>query len=130
MNIQDFSDLTQFMADETFKMQENFGIKKHSEKLIKFQEKTLIKYVKLYDKPLYRKAKRELAFQEALDTMPHCWIWKIFHPDLWLKIKKQIPKDTLQEKTQPAQQTATDILYPEVVKSMAVPQVADLDENC
>lgn len=86
-NINNFSDLTNFVYDEFEKMQGNFGIKNPSTSFIDFTEKSLKKYVKLYNKPLFRQAKRELILNEAFNTMPHGWIWKLFHADLWKKMK-------------------------------------------
>ncbi len=90
MEIRDFSNLTDFVYDEYLKMTENFGIKKPSDSLIDYTEKTLKKYIKLYDKPLYRKAKRELILAEAIDTMPHGCVWKFFHYSLWQKVKRVV----------------------------------------
>ena len=87
MNIQNFSDLTSFINDENLKLQESFGINVNSKTMIRYVEKTLKRYIKLYDKPLYRRVKRDLELQEAIETMPHSWVWKIFHSKLWNKIK-------------------------------------------
>ena len=86
MEIKDYGDLTGFVGKEFEKMQD-LGIQRPSQIFIKYNEQTLMKYVKLYDSPLYRREKRKLALQEAIDTMPHGWLWKLFHPILWGQIK-------------------------------------------
>ena len=125
MKIENFSDLTSFINEENLKLQESFGININSKMMIHYVEKTLKKYVKLYDKPLYRKVKRELELEEALDTMPHSFMWKMFHSKLWAKIK-MLEK---QEKQSKAENTVSQAeskpiqtsLVPVVIKSVSVP---------
>lgn len=123
MEIKDYSDLTQFVGDEFCKMQDNFGVNKPSNKFIEYNEKTLMKYVALYDKPLYKNEKRELALKEAIATMPHGWVWKLFHPGLWAKIKelqeiekKKTPKE---EKKKEEKKNVSDTSVPMVVPSIS-----------
>lgn len=109
MEIRDFSNLTDFVYDEYLKMTENFGIKKPSDSLIDYTEKTLKKYIKLYDKPLYRRAKRELILSEAIDTMPHGSVWKFFHYSLWQKVKrKTLENEKVKESVQAVQTQSTE----------------------
>ena len=125
MKIENFSDLTSFINEENLKLQESFGININSKMMIRYVEKTLKKYVKLYDKPLYRKVKRELILEEALDTMPHSFMWKMFHSKLWAKIK-MLEK---QEEQSKAENTVSGTeskpiqtsLVPVVIKSVSVP---------
>ena len=125
MNIQNFSDLTSFINDENLKLQESFGINVNSKTMIRYVEKTLKRYIKLYDKPLYRRVKRDLELQEAIETMPHSWVWKIFHSKLWNKIKllkdneqiQKVESTTIQPETKPVQTS----LVPVVIKSVSIP---------
>ncbi|MBQ8425500.1 MAG: hypothetical protein IJX17_05720 [Clostridia bacterium] len=125
MNIQNFSDLTSFINDENLKLQESFGINVNSKTMIRYVEKTLKRYIKLYDKPLYRRVKRDLELQEAIETMPHSWFWKIFHSKLWNKIKllkdnepiQKVESTTIQPETKPIETS----LVPVVIKSVSVP---------
>ncbi len=125
MNIQNFSDLTSFINDENLKLQESFGINVNSKTMIRYVEKTLKRYIKLYDKPLYRRVKRDLELQEAIETMPHSWVWKIFHSKLWNKIKllkdnepiQKVESTTIQPETKPVQTS----LVPVVIKSVNIP---------
>lgn len=125
MEIHDYSDLTQFVGDEFCKMQDNFGVNKPSTEFIKYNEKTLMKYVALYDKPLYKNEKRDLALKEAIATMPHGWLWKLFHPALWAKIKelqgiekRKGLKEKKEEKTS----------VPETIVPMVVPDISQYPE--
>ena len=125
MKIENFSDLTSFINEENLKLQESFGININSKMMIRYVEKTLKKYVKLYDKPLYRKVKRELELEEALDTMPHSFMWKMFHSKLWAKIKmlekqeeqSKAENTAINKETKPIQTS----LVPVVIKSVSVP---------
>ena len=125
MKIENFSDLTSFINEENLKLQESFGININSKMMIRYVEKTLKKYVKLYDKPLYRKVKRELILEEALDTMPHSFMWKMFHSKLWAKIK-MLEKQEEQSKAENTVSKAESkpiqtSLVPVVIKSVSVP---------
>ncbi len=125
MKIEEYEDLTQFIYNEFDKMTATYGAIKPSNEFIKFNEQTLMKYTKLYDKPLMRKQKREIALMEALDTMPHGWFWKILHWDLWQKIKK-ITKDDLHNKIEEKSKnetTVTETLMPTVAKQTTYPEI-------
>lgn len=131
MEIRDYSDLTDFISNENIKTQENFGAKKASNKMMKFMEDNLIKYVKLYDKPLYRREKRKIDFDEAVDTIPHGIVWKIFHSSLWRKIKpyqqefiertKKIKKSSRMVEAEKCAKEEQKTLFPEVIKPVSPP---------
>lgn len=135
MDIKNYSDLTDFISNENLKTQENFGAKKASETMMKFMEDNLIKYVKLYDKPLYRREKRKIAFDEAVDTIPHGFIWKFFHTSLWQKIKpfqqefleqtKKIKKPPRMAEVERRAKEEPRTLFPEIVKPVSPPAPAD-----
>ena len=135
MEIKNYSDLTDFVSNENLKTQENFGAKKASETMMKFMEDNLIKYVKLYDKPLYRREKRKIAFDEAVDTIPHGFVWKFFHSSLWRKIKpfqqefleqtKKIKKPPRMAEAERRAKEEPKTLFPEIVKPVSPPAPAD-----
>lgn len=129
MEIHNFSDLTQFVYDEYLKITENFGVQNPSTDMIDFTERTLKKYVKLYDKPLYKAAKRELKIQEAIDTMPHGKVWKFFHSDLWKKcearLKKLEPENTIE--TYSASNTSPISVPAEIMKKSDLPRISDVE---
>lgn len=122
LNINNVSDLTDFIYSESNKMTVKLRAKHSSAQFVEFTEKTIEKYIKLFDKPLYLKMKRELKLQEAIDTMPHGWLWKLFHWELWCKMKTldadlQPQKPVKQESPR---EPETISLVPEVIKSQAV----------
>lgn len=127
MKIEEYEDLTQFIYNEFDKMTATYGHIKPSDEFIKFNENTLMKYTKLYDKPLMRKQKREIVLMEAIDTMPHGFLWKLFHYDLWQKIKLlqktedseiKSRKESFQDK-----ETTVEVCTPTVVKKTTLPDV-------
>lgn len=128
LKINTVSDLTDFIYNESNKMTTKLRAKHSSAKFVEFTEKTLSKYIKIFDKPLYRKIKRELQIQEAIDTMPHGLFWKLFHWELWLKIKSldedsksKYPAEMSEEKP-----VATS-LVPEIVKPLSPPIIDNTD---
>lgn len=86
--IKSFSDLTNFIYSEHLKMQESLGVQQPSNEFCEFVEGSLKECSKIYAKPLLNQKRREAKLLEALNTRPHCWIWKLFHSRLWIKIKE------------------------------------------
>ena len=127
MEINDFSDLSSFISDENLKMQETYGVNKPSDKMVKFCEKNILKYAKLYDKPLYKKEQRKIALEMAIDAMPHGFIWKLFHYDLWRKIKALNKKQQKANKNECSVEKSQTLL-PDIVKSVDVPKIVDEEE--
>lgn len=129
MKIEKYEDLTQFIYNEFDKMTATYGKIKPSNEFIKFNEQTLMKYTKLYDKPLMRKQKREIALMEALDTMPHGWVWKLFHWDLWQKIKlitaNVETETTKEENVTKSESTSVEVYTPTVIKKTTLPDVQE-----
>ena len=128
MDINNFSDLTGFIYSEYDKMADSFGISNPSKSFVKFTEKSLRKYAKLYNKPLLEQSKRDLQLKIALDTMPHGFLWKLFHQKLWQRCKAVLSELEQQKKEQAVQQKSQQlqkILVPEIVKPIEVLRVAD-----
>lgn len=129
MEIHDFSDLSQFVYDEYLKITENFGVQNPSIEMIEFTEKTLKKYVKLYDKPLFRVAKRELKIQEAIDTMPHGKLWKFFHSNLWKQCEARLKQqENLSENETYSSSEIQPIRVPaEIIKKTDLPRISEIE---
>lgn len=117
MDLDNFSDLSNFIYQEYEKMSDAFGITQLPAKSIKFAEKSIRKYTKLYDKPLFEKEKRELRLKVALDTMPHSWLWKIFNAKLWAKMKLILAQqEQVSETTDVVEEPEkSDILVPAII---------------
>lgn len=87
MEIKDFKALTSFVNEEADKFFETYGEKLVVSDLVGSLIKNLVFYFKLEAGYLKRKETRELKLKEAIETMPHSFVWKIFHPTLWAQIK-------------------------------------------
>lgn len=126
MEINEFSDLSDFVVNEVDKASEVTGAAQPSKKLIKYMNNQIHKYAKLYSKPLYKAEKERIKLWRAINTMPHGFLWKMFHRDLWLKIqaelKKQEPQENQQKREEPQQ-----VYYPVLVKEHSVPEVVEED---
>ena len=112
MNIESFDSLSNFMYNEFEKIRDSFSIEVASGSLVKFMEKSLKKYYKLYDKPLYKLERRQMKkfikdskkkikleikqsdfdrkVSYALLKMPVSDFWKKMHPKLWYEMQKRI----------------------------------------
>lgn len=111
MEIKDFSELTAFIYSEHEKAAEALDMKKSGDAFIEFCEGELIKYQKMYAKPLFKQAKRELKLQDAINTMPHGFWWKIFHRTLWEKIKNlEFAEEENKDSPAPEKKTAYPIV--------------------
>lgn len=136
MELNDFSDLSGFMYQEYEKLTETLGLDKVPKRSVKFIEKSIRKYTKLYDKPLYAREQRELAVRTAIETMPHGWLWKIFHSKLWARVKIALAQEQQyiqQAKDIEAEKPAEkpDILVPAVIVPhdvAIIPQTQDTSE--
>ncbi len=127
MEIKDFSELTTFIQDECLKLQENFKLRNLSDKIIPYTEKTILRYVKLYDKILFKREKRKLALQIALDTMPHGFLWKLFHADLWYQIQ-EIEKAKKSDEPEKVSAQSVQVFTPAIIDSMAEPPILDEED--
>ena len=130
MDINNYSDLSNFVFAEYEKLQD-FGVSKPPAYVLKAMDKACIKYMKLYSKPLYRKQKAKLKLQEALDTMPHNFIWRIFHPRLWEQVQVALTKQKQEniEKTQPQSEQQPKTVYPELYKPIDLPQLSYIEND-
>lgn len=134
MEINDFSELTEFIGEEFTKSADNFKIVKPSNKMVSFVEKETIKYAKAYAKPLLRAEKRRIILWEAIDTMPHGFWWKVFHSRLWKKIKAIQQEELEQKKKEELENYSKhhseppQTYYPVVVQKANTPVVSDDEE--
>lgn len=131
MDINNYSDLSNFVFSEYEKLQD-FGVAKPPEYVLKAMDKACVKYMKLYSKPLYRKQKMKLKLQEALDSMPHGFIWKILHPILWKMVQAELKKQQHEHehKTQSeSQKQKTQTVFPEIYKPIDVPRIQSSNDD-
>lgn len=128
MEINDFQDLTQFIEDEYLKSSEVFRTTKPSEKTLKMIDNEIIKYSLLYSKVIYEREKRKIALDEAIRTMPHGKIWKLFHPSLWRQIQEYEAKNHIEDTSIKASEQTLS-LVPTVLKPMEVVTVSEEEKE-
>ena len=128
-NMQNFGDLSNFIYEEYLKITENFGVQKASETMISFTEKALKKYFKLYNKPLYERAKRELKLQKAIDTMPHSKLWIFCHQNMWAKIQERLGETKNFKPVQNQNDDEFKSVTAELLKSRDVPQISEAEPH-
>lgn len=133
MNINEFSDLSNFILGEIEKIDETvegFGATK---KLTKCLNKQIIRYTKLYTKPLYNSEKRRIKVWEAIDTMPHGFFWKIFHAKLWRQVKTELESQGELYKYEKSKESNSNVenqtYYPVLVREGSVPVTYNDCEN-
>ena len=128
MEMQDFKDLSNFVYDEYEKLSDSFGLDKLPKRSIKFIERSLRKYTKLYDKPLFLLEKRRLKLQIALETMPHGFLWKIFHLKLWKEMQYVLQEQ--QKKENEVKKTYEENVKPVIsVPAVIIEQSAEIVET-
>ena len=131
MNINEFSDLSDFTLGEVEKIGDFVDGVGPSKKLIKYMNNQIMKYAKLYSKPLLKTEKQKIKILEAIDTMPHGFLWKFFHYDLWKKVKLELESQGMFDKyeEEKKQEPEKQVYYPVIVKESSVPEIYEEDEE-
>lgn len=127
MEINEFGDLSDFVVNEIDKTSEVTEAIQPSKNLIKYMNNQIEKYAKLYSKPLFKAEKIKLKISHAINTMPHSFLWKLFHWDLWLKVKAELNKKEPQKVQQMRKEEPQQVYYPVLVKEHSVPEVVEED---
>lgn len=131
MNINEFSDLSDFTLGEVEKIGDFVDGVGPSKKLIKSMNNQIIRYAKLYSKPLFKAEKRRIKLWEAIDTMPHGFWWKLFHARLWKQVKAELKVQGMSDKynEEKKQEPEKQVYYPVLVKESSVPDIYEEDEE-
>jgi len=131
MNINEFSDLSDFTLGEVEKISESTDGIGPSKKLIKSMNNQIMRYTKLYSKPLFKAEKRRIKLWEAIDTMPHGFWWKLFHARLWKQVKAELKAQGMLNKyeEEKKQEPEKQVYYPVLVKESSVPNIYEEDEE-
>ena len=131
MNINEFSDLSDFTLGEVEKIGDFVDGVGPSKKLIKSMNNQIMRYTKLYSKPLFKAEKRRIKLWEAIDTMPHGFWWKLFHARLWKQVKAELKAQGMLNKyeEEKKQELEKQVFYPVLVKESSVPEIYEVDEE-
>ena len=125
MNISNYEDLTNFLYGEIDKRNEFLGVATPSKSFLSSTENELHRYAKLYYKPLFARAKRQVKLQKAIDTMPHGKVWQFFHAKRWAQIQEMLAVEKAEKKKVQEQKPVSTVLYPEVLHKQDVPTIQD-----
>lgn len=132
MNINEFSDLSDFTLGEVEKIGDFVDGVGPSKKLIKYMNNQIMKYAKLYSKPLLKTEKQKIKILEAIDTMPHGFLWKLFHTRLWKQVKAELKAQGMinkYEEEKKESQPEKQVFYPVIVQESSVPEIYEEDEE-
>lgn len=114
MNYTDFSELTQFVHDEHQKIVNTYGPQTVPTKELLVIFRGVSKKFKLYEKLDVWKDKRNIKVEKALFTMPHGWLWKMFHAKTWYYVKQRLEEEKFLP-SEESQKEEASVVVPEVV---------------
>lgn len=133
MEINEFSDLSDFAVSEAEKISDLTASAGPSKKLLKNMNNQIIRYTKIYLKPLFNSEKRRIKLWQAIDTMPHGFWWKLFHYDLWKKVKAELKSQGELEKYEKTKGNRSEVenqtYYPAIIQESSVPVIYEEDEG-
>ena len=115
MNYTDFSELTQFVHDEHQKIVNTYGPQTVPTKELLVIFRGVSKKFKLYEKLDVWKDKRNIKVEKALFTMPHGWLWKMFHSKTWYYVKQRLEEKNAQPQPDEPPKEETPVAVPQVV---------------
>lgn len=123
LEINKFSELTDFVYEEIDKLKGTFGVVKMPQDITDFVANMIKQYCNIYNKPFLAKTKHEAKVLSAIVTMPHSWLWRVFHPQIWKEVKLELKLDEKDTALKQETNQAQNVYFPEVIKPQDVPQV-------
>lgn len=115
----DFSQLTEFVNNEFQKMREVYGVENFSAKMLNKITGSIWAHYKMLSNLDKKKVKFMIKVEWAKFTMPHNWLWKIFHSRIWKKVKEELEK----EKNAPQEEPVEDVSVSEDLSLVPKPTV-------
>ena len=112
-----FIELTDFLHSEFQKIFTTYGPQVLPKKYLNSLTNSILKRYGLINKLESKKLKFNIAVDYAVFTCPHNFIWKIFHPRLWAKVKEALNKPVEEEieKEELEPEPLPDVVAPAVV---------------
>lgn len=109
---QDFQSNTQFINDEFQKLRMVYGTQQIPSGMLKKISSSIwsqYRTISVLDK---KKTKFRIKIEWAIFTMPHNWLWKVFHSKLWAKVKEELKsREEEKEKEQENIQEIPEVPY-------------------
>ena len=103
----DLSELNAFVHAEFSSILQVYGFQKMPPKALKAITSGILKRRAIYDKIIHKEDKFRSKVEWAHFTMPHGWLWKMFHRRVWYHVQKRIDEE------------ASEPLVPETDSSVA-----------
>ncbi len=88
MDNKDYFELTEFICNQYQRYLETFGDIQAPADYLKKLFKRTSKREEKFSKYFFFKDDMSIKVSKAIDTMPHGFLWKIFHKKLWHKCKQ------------------------------------------
>lgn len=126
----EFQNLTEFLHGEFSKMNMTYGIQTPPKGYLDGIANSLLKRYRDVNALERKKLKFNIKVEWARYTMPHGFIWRLFHRRLWLKVKEQMDNPQEERLEDNVSAPEPDSLVPEVVvppdtDSMSYPSTLD-----
>ena len=119
---ENFIELTDFLHGEFQKIFTTYGPQVLPKRFLNSLTNSVLKRYGLINKLENKKLKYNIAVDYAIFTMPHNFIWKMFHPRLWQRVKIEISKS----KEDNSEEIENEDVAPEITVPSVVAKV-DLD---
>lgn len=132
INNNEYKELTGFLHGEFEKIFLTYGVQAPPKGYLDSLSNSLLRRYKDVNGLERKKLKFNIKVEWARYTMPHGFLWKLFHKRLWQKVKEQL--NTPVEETSPdtIKDEQPETLLPEVVCSVDLPAMSypsSLDNN-
>ena len=117
----DLHELNTFVNEEFSDILRLYGIQKMPEKALDSQTNGILRRKRIYSKLITKQDKFRVKVEWAYFTMPHNWLWKIFHKRVWYHVKKRIEEEQqnqLQEQLPEVESEQPQVVSPVVVRQV------------
>ena len=122
-----FQELTSFLHEEFGKIFETYGVRELPKKYLSALTGSILKRYSYINGLEFKKVKYNVKVEWAKFTMPHGFLWKMFHKKLWSKVKSGLEEENVKDdevECEPAKETP-DVLTP----AMSYPSSLNNDIN-
>lgn len=128
-SIEEFSALTDFVHAEFGKIQQLYGLQKMPDKCIKRITNSTLNAFNSFNALNNKKIKFNVKVEWAIFTMPHGFIWKMFHSRLWYHVKKRLEEPQPEEPQEESEEEPVETLVPQVIQPVDIESMTYLSED-
>lgn len=114
--INDFQKNTNFLNEEFQKLKMVYGANQIPTGMLNKISNSIWGQYKILSSLDKKKTKLNIKIEWAIFTMPHNWVWKMFHTKLWKKVKMELAEREKQQEPAPEleEDNCVDSLMPQV----------------